>query len=1010
MKTQLLKNFKNPPNEYRGKPFWSWNGELEKNELIRQIDCFEEMGFGGYFMHSRVGLETEYLGEKWFELINSCSDYGYSKGLESYLYDEDRWPSGTAGGMVTKNPEYREKYIEANIFDVSSFSWKHNYIAAFRLDLTEIDDIPSGFKYTWCVPVTPKSTPTGEGKIVAFKIVEMAKDNFYNGYTYVDTMNKNATHAYIKSTHEKYVEKCGDRIGTKIKAIFTDEPHRGPVFTPFSGGGKNRVPYTDKLFDEYANRFSENLMDKLPELFFCKDGEALSPVKWQFVELLQQLFLEGFIRPINNWCEKHNIELTGHALHEDSLSCQLAMAGSMMRIYPHMGAPGIDVLGGSNYSYWIVKQLASAARQSGKKILLSELYGGSNWEFDFEGHKAMGDWQSLFGINLRCPHLSWYTMKGEGKRDYPASISFQSAWYKDYKYVEDYFSRMHVLLSAGKPQCELLVINPIESMWARVRMNMYSTAFNPVDPHCEKLEEIYVDTFNALAGNRIDFDYGDEGLMAELASVTATGVLKVGKCSYKKVLISGVDTIRSSTLRLLEKFVKLGGEVVFAGDIPSYVDSIPSDKVSLFAKNCTCIPLSQIPKSCASGKEITVENSNAPTLFSQTRVDGNDRYCVIINVGREKSYGTLTLCLGEGSNVCELDLRTGETVAVDFKVKEGKVYVDTDFPIAREHAYVVNNSSAVKKITPKVTEKEITLPEEYSYTLSEKNLYVMDYVSFSINGSRMSSPREILTADRMLRKKLGLANRGGNMQQPWFIKSFCSDNIKPLADVTLRYNFHIKNKPKTQMELVVEDGKKYEIYINGNPIDTTSSTGKWIDSCYDKFIVPTAYIHSGKNEVLLKSAYTALSNTESIFLLGDFGVDMINGEKPVITKLPKKLHIGDISLQGLPFYTGNLIYKTEIKELKGKKAEIFLGGYEGALSKITVGKKSVMTAWKPLSADITPLVSRSGKLSIEVCMTRHNAYGSMAGGLHPAAEAGVPGKYTLVSQGLTEKPIIKIYK
>ena len=53
----------------------------------------------------------------------------------------------------------------------------------------------------------------------------------------------------------------------------------------------------------------------------------------------------------------------------------------------------------------------------------------------FTTYKSVGDWQSLLGINVRCPHLSWYTMKGEGKRDYPASISVQSAWYKECKYI-----------------------------------------------------------------------------------------------------------------------------------------------------------------------------------------------------------------------------------------------------------------------------------------------------------------------------------------------------------------------------------------------------------------------------------------------------------------------------------------------------------------------------------------------------------------------------------------------
>ena len=44
--------FLEPSGKYRGKPFWAWNKKLEKEELLRQIDVFKKMGFGGYFMHS----------------------------------------------------------------------------------------------------------------------------------------------------------------------------------------------------------------------------------------------------------------------------------------------------------------------------------------------------------------------------------------------------------------------------------------------------------------------------------------------------------------------------------------------------------------------------------------------------------------------------------------------------------------------------------------------------------------------------------------------------------------------------------------------------------------------------------------------------------------------------------------------------------------------------------------------------------------------------------------------
>ena len=127
----LLASFRDPGPAYRGKPFWSWNGELEEAELLRQIHVFKEMGFGGFFMHSRTGLVTEYLGDEWFRLTNACADEAERLGMEAWLYDEDRWPSGTAGGLITQDPKHRAKYLSLAFERPSAFQWADSVVAAF---------------------------------------------------------------------------------------------------------------------------------------------------------------------------------------------------------------------------------------------------------------------------------------------------------------------------------------------------------------------------------------------------------------------------------------------------------------------------------------------------------------------------------------------------------------------------------------------------------------------------------------------------------------------------------------------------------------------------------------------------------------------------------------------------------------------------------------------------------------------------------------------------------------
>ena len=62
----MLDQLKNPPKKYRPIPFWSWNEKLDAAETRRQIAMMDEAGIGGYFMHARGGLQTEYMGEEWF--------------------------------------------------------------------------------------------------------------------------------------------------------------------------------------------------------------------------------------------------------------------------------------------------------------------------------------------------------------------------------------------------------------------------------------------------------------------------------------------------------------------------------------------------------------------------------------------------------------------------------------------------------------------------------------------------------------------------------------------------------------------------------------------------------------------------------------------------------------------------------------------------------------------------------------------------------------------------------
>ena len=87
--------------DYASIPFWSWNNELNPKELVRQIRRMKDAGCGGFIMHARTGLLTEYLSEEWFHCVEVClqeaerlgidyeNTFLWLVGLNEYTYGRD---------------------------------------------------------------------------------------------------------------------------------------------------------------------------------------------------------------------------------------------------------------------------------------------------------------------------------------------------------------------------------------------------------------------------------------------------------------------------------------------------------------------------------------------------------------------------------------------------------------------------------------------------------------------------------------------------------------------------------------------------------------------------------------------------------------------------------------------------------------------------------------------------------------------------------------------------------
>ena len=976
--------FKNPGSAYRGKPFWAWNGTLEETELRRQIRMMYKMGLGGFFMHSRVGLGTPYLSEQWMELVEACVDEAEKLNMEAWLYDEDRWPSGAAGGLVTKDPRYRLKRLVMELHDNGEARWTDDVLgiwtgvikdfSIFRLQVIRKNDLP---------------VKLAEGQVLLIFRTKLEDCSpWYNGFTYLDTMSHEAVAKFIEVTHEAYRKRIGKFFGSIVPGIFTDEPNHGHTnchWKPAAGASNTEeIPWTTQLPKFFKERYGYDILEHLPELFFDVEGQPISQARYHYHDCKTFLFVDAFARQVGEWCEKNRLHLTGHVLAEENPTSQTNVIGSAMRFYEYMQAPGIDILTEPNREYDTAKQCASVLRQTGRKWMLSELYGCTGWDFSFEGHKAVGDWQAALGVNLRCQHLYWYTMSGQAKRDYPASIAHQSPWWQDYSKVEDYFARIGAVMTQGEVVRHLLVIHPLESTWVRCRANFY--AHDDVKELNQKIETLR----DWLLADTIDFDYGDEEMLSRLAKIEMEGnepTFQVGHATYKAVLIPPTLTLRQSTIDLLEKFRDAGGTVVFTGDVAHCADAEPSEIALSLATKCKHVDFERqavvgaVESQARTLSIIQPDGTNFDHALYMLRQDEGARYLFVVNTDRVNGYENLRLRLEGTGFVEEWDAATGARYLADFEVKPGQLLIRTNLPASGSRLFVIKNEkSKLSMKRPVLNEKsrvELDVTSQPVF-MNEPNVLVLDQPRFQIDGGRWNESLEILKVDRMVRDYLNLPQRGGTMVQPWARKV---EAETPSCEIKLEYSFHAKYLPESTLMLALEQPERYDIAINGHKINRDDDHGWWVDRCLRLLPVDPTFLKPGENRLLLAGHFDEKADLETSFLLGQFGVRLQNNLNPEISNLDKHLKIGNWVEQGLPFYSGAVTYRASFDWNHRKHAQALLSipKFEGACLKIFVnGENCGVIGWQPYEMKLTPfLKSGSNDIGIQVISSRHNGFGPL---------------------------------
>ena len=509
-------DFKNIDKKYRPVPFWSWNEKLDCDETRRQTKIMDETGHGGYFMHARGGLQTEYMGEEWFDNIAAGIDECNKRGMHAWAYDENGWPSGFGGGKVNgKGEKYWQKYLRMRPIDA---------------DMSDVE---------------PHRIITKTENSVFFYEV--------NPF-YVDTLDGEVIADFINEVYVPYYE----RFGNSFDGFFTDEPQIS----------RNGIPWSLKLPEEYKEAYGEEIYDKLDALFY--DVEGYEDVRINYRKLYTELFSKNYMKQIYDWCVAHGLGFTGHVVLEEDLKIQVDSEGACMPHYEYMTIPGMDWLGRNIFDCLTPMQVSSVAAQTGKKQVLSETFALCGHNVGHDELKRNYEWMMVRGINLMCQHLLGYSMRGIRKRDYPPAMYCQQPWWDEYKVFNDAMSRIGMVLTEGKVVVDTLLMHNMTSAWICYKVeDMSSDAWFNEDDFLNKAmakdakgvdyyNHSLVSTAAALEKKHIPFHFGDEIMIERHGRVEGNKFI-IGEMAYTTIVLPEYIKFLPHTQKLLDEFKANGG-------------------------------------------------------------------------------------------------------------------------------------------------------------------------------------------------------------------------------------------------------------------------------------------------------------------------------------------------------------------------------------------------------------------------------------------------------------------
>jgi len=522
---EWLARWEKPPAEDR--PMQIVHGIPPQRATPEGMRYYLDRGLGGIVCN--VAFQDYMRSEEHWKTLVAGVEACRELGMVVWLYDEDGYPSGAAGGLVLEeNPAFEATELA---FD-----------------------------------------PTRDDPFIVRPAYEHthASNNYYAARRYANLIDDRAMRCFIAKTHGAYWKRLEPHFGHTIRATFTDEPSliainigqipedvrkRVRVVDPLDPEVKPlpRVPWCYDLAERYQERYGEDL-GPVRRSLFTGDSAADRKVRRQYWTLVADLMAERFFGAIQEWCGEHGVASSGHSLHEESIMHHVALNGNSLKDLGRMDIPGLDMLSSDPqaviHSGWLTAGLPSSAAllNGGRRVMtevsdFSQKMGGAG-PVGLAEMQATAAWQAVWGVT-----------------DFTLYYRPDDRSVEDYRAYGDYVGRLNAVLKPARYDRKVLLYYPICDLREEYLPVAEPLRLDSQSPRAQRIVGSFMRLGRTLQRSQIPFALVDHEKLAG-ATARPDGKLAIGDHAFEAVILPDGVKLPADAGEVVDRFRQNGGQVL----------------------------------------------------------------------------------------------------------------------------------------------------------------------------------------------------------------------------------------------------------------------------------------------------------------------------------------------------------------------------------------------------------------------------------------------------------------